>query len=228
MREIVLDTETTGLSYEDGHRVIELGCVELEGHVATGRVLQIYFNPETKNVSKEAEQIHGLNNAFLKKQDIFSNRANEFLDFIKNDTLVIHNSKFDLGFLNNELRRCKKNLLENPSIDTIELAKKKLKTGPFNLDALCKKFNIDSSKRTYHGALLDASLLAEVYIELLGGRQADLSFFEENKPENKKNTSNTKKRKDKLPLPKLSLKEIELHKNFIKNIKNPLWSKYTY
>ena len=97
MREIVLDTETTGLNYEDGHRVIEWGCVELDGHVATGKVLHIYFNPETKSVSKEAEQIHGLNNAFLKKQDIFSNRVNEFLDFIKNDTLVIHNSKFDLG-----------------------------------------------------------------------------------------------------------------------------------
>ena len=178
-REIVVDTETTGLSFKDGDRVIEIGCVELIDNIASGRNLQIYLNPETKSVSEDAIKVHNLDNNFLKQQPKFRDKAEEFLNFIKNDTLVIHNAQFDVGFINNELEICDRPKIKNEIVDTLFLARKKFGSGAASLDALCKKFNIAKEKREVHGALLDSMLLSEVYIELLGGRQRGFNFTQE-------------------------------------------------
>ena len=181
IREIVLDTETTGLNPQNGDRIIEIGCVELINHIPSGNNIQLYFNPETKDVSEEAEKIHGIKNNFLKKQKFFRDKVDEIIKFISNDTLIIHNANFDVGFINQELKLCNKEKLKNSIVDTVKLARKKLGGGAVNLDALCRRFNIDISGRKLHGALLDSHLLAEVYIELLGGRQTGLEFVDNKK-----------------------------------------------
>lgn len=171
MREIALDTETTGLNPKAGHRVVEIGCVEMVNHVATGEVFHVYINPE-RDMPEEAFAVHGLSEEFLKDHPVFTNVARDFLDFIGDDPLVIHNASFDMGFLNAEL-----DLAGHPAlpmeraIDTVKMARKKFPGAQANLDALCKRFGVDNSNRELHGALLDARLLAEVYLELLGGRQ---------------------------------------------------------
>jgi DNA polymerase-3 subunit epsilon len=176
MREIVLDTETTGLDPKSGDRLIEIGCVELLNRIPTGREYHCYINPE-RDVPAEAEAVHGLSTAFLKDKPLFTHVAPEFLEFIGDDGLVIHNAVFDIGFLNAELQR-----LSRPEITmdrvtcTLQLAKRRHPAGPNNLDALCKRYGIDNSKRIKHGALMDSLLLAEVYIELLGVRQAALGL----------------------------------------------------
>ena len=223
MREIVLDTETTGLSVENGDRVIEIGCIELLNHMPTGNTLQIYFNPETKKVSDEAIKIHKLDNDFLKKQPFFRDRVEDIMKFLSNDTLIMHNAQFDTKMINNELNICSRPPMENHIIDTLSLARKKFGSGAASLDALCKKFDITKGKREVHGALLDSFLLAEVYVELLGGRQQGFEFSNA-----KKNTSNTKALKDKTNLIIPTKEEIETHKNFIKSIKNSLWAKHEY
>ena len=176
MREIILDTETTGLSVENGDRVIEIGCIELLNHMPTGNTLQIYFNPETKKVSDEAIKIHKLDNDFLKKQPFFRDRVEDIMRFLSNDTLIMHNAQFDTKMINNELNICSRPPMENHIIDTLSLARKKFGSGAASLDALCKKFDITKGKREVHGALLDSFLLAEVYVELLGGRQQGFEF----------------------------------------------------
>lgn len=174
MREIVLDTETTGLDPEDGHRIVEIGAVELVNHLATGRVLHLYLNPE-RDMPDDAFAIHGLSTEFLADKPVFSAVVDEFLDFIADARLVIHNARFDIKFLDFELRRCGRPALGmERALDTLALCRERLPGAASSLDALCRRFGIDNSSRTKHGALLDSELLAEVYLELVGGRQPDL------------------------------------------------------
>lgn len=175
MREIVVDTETTGLTPGTGHRIVEVGCLELVNHVPTGSVFHQYLNPE-RDVPEEVVRIHGLTDEFLAGKPLFGSIADAFLEFVGDSRLIIHNAEFDLGFLNAELTRAGRDTLRNDVIDTIVLARKKYPGAPANLDALCRRFSIDNSERVRHGALLDAELLAEVYLELVGGRQPGLTF----------------------------------------------------
>ena len=174
MREIVLDTETTGLDPQGGDRIVEIGCVELVNHVASGRTYQCYINPE-RDMPEGAFRVHGLSTKFLADKPLFKDIADDFLSFLSEDRLVIHNAAFDLGFLNAEFDRLDMTALPPArAIDTVALARRKYPGAPANLDALCRRFEIDNSERTKHGALLDAELLAEVYLELIGGRQPGL------------------------------------------------------
>jgi DNA polymerase III subunit epsilon len=174
MREIVLDTETTGLSPSEGHRIVEIGAVELINHIPSGEVFHTYINPE-RQMPKEAEAVHGLSDAKLKGEPIFKSIAEKFLAFIGDAPLVIHNADFDMEFLNAELSYLKlPHLPPERAIDTVKMSRKKFPMASASLDALCKRFGIDTSKRVKHGALVDAELLADVYLELIGGRQTAL------------------------------------------------------
>ena len=226
MREIVLDTETTGLNYKFGDRIIEVGCVELINHISTGKTLQFYCSVN-KKIDAGAIKIHGLTNEFLSSHPTFESQVEKFLNFIKNDTLIIHNAEFDLGFINNELKIINKPHLLNKVIDTLSLARKTLNTRIANLDYLCKRFSIDLSHRSFHGALLDSQLLAEVYLELNGGKQISMNL----NPNMQKKENNIKKiEKDKLFFLKVLLTKEEAiqHKTMLKQIKNPLWDKINY
>ena len=177
LREIVLDTETTGLDAARGDRLVELGCVEIVNRVPTGVEFHRFLNPETRDVHPDAERIHGLKTAFLKDKPLFKAVAQEFLDFIGDAPLVIHNANFDIGFINMELDRLKLQAIEmSRVVDTLPMARRKHPAGPNSLDALCKRYGIDNSKRTKHGAIVDSLLLAQVYVELLGERQATLGL----------------------------------------------------
>ncbi len=177
IHEIVLDTETTGLDPEDGHRIVEIGCVELMNHLPTGRHLQIYINPE-RDVPPEAVAVHGLTDAFLADKPVFAQVYDRFLEFIGHGKLVIHNAEFDMRFVNHELKKVGHPALPwTRVIDTVTIARRKFPGSPANLDALCRRFGIDNTARTFHGALLDAQLLSEVYLELLGGRQHGLGLI---------------------------------------------------
>jgi DNA polymerase-3 subunit epsilon len=176
MREIVLDTETTGLDPAQGHRLVELGCVELLNRIPTGASFHCYINPE-RDMPAEAFAIHGLSAEFLSDKPRFIEVVDDFLAFIGDAPLVIHNASFDHGFLCAELKRIERALIARERlVDTLMLARRKVSAGPYNLDALCKHYGIDNSRRTKHGALLDAEILAEVYLELVGGRQATLGL----------------------------------------------------
>ena len=176
MREIVLDTETTGLDPVHGDRLVEIGCVEVFNHIATGETYHQYVNPR-RDMPAGAFAVHGLSEEFLSGHPVFAEVADAFLDFIGDDPLVIHNASFDMGFINAELRRLKRRELPmSQSVDTVRMARRRFPGAPASLDALCRRFDIDNSSRTYHGALLDAELLAEVYLELRGGRQPGLSL----------------------------------------------------
>ena len=176
MREIVLDTETTGLDPLQGHRLVEIGAVELFNHIPTGNTYHTFINPQ-RDVPREAEAVHGLSVEFLKDKPVFAQIAGEFLEFIGETVLIIHNASFDVGFLNSELEFIKRPpILHERIIDTLTLAKKRHPMGPNSLDALCKRYGIDIAKRTKHGALLDSELLASVYLELIGGRQIALTL----------------------------------------------------
>lgn len=181
MREIILDTETTGLSPQDGHRLVEIGAVELINHLPTGKTFQIYLNPE-RDMPSEAEAVHGLSSAFLKDKPLFKQKVGEFLSFIEQSVLVIHNASFDMGFINAELTSAGQQPIGNERVlDTLQMARRKHPMGPNSLDALCRRYGIDNTKRTKHGALMDAELLAEVYLELIGGRQTAMSLNAETK-----------------------------------------------
>ena len=176
MREIILDTETTGLDPRNGDRIIEIACIELMNHLPTGRHWQTYLNPECE-VSVAALDVHGITDSFLKDKPVFAEVVTDFLEFIGDAPLVAHNAEFDIGFLNAELERLGfPRLAVTRSFCTVQLARRKFPGAPASLDALCKRFSIDNSARTKHGALLDAELLAEVYLELVGGRQAGLEL----------------------------------------------------
>lgn len=174
MREIVMDTETTGLDPETGDRIVEIGAVELLNHLPTGRVLQLYINPE-RDMPAEAERVHGLSAAFLRDKPKFAEVAREFIEFIEGATLVIHNAAFDIGFLNAEFARIGAPAITmDRVVDTLQMARRRFPGSPASLDALCKRLGVDNSAREKHGALLDSEILAEVYLELMGGRQPDL------------------------------------------------------
>jgi DNA polymerase-3 subunit epsilon len=177
MREIVLDTETTGFKANEGDRLVEIGCIELVNHIPTGRHYHVYINPE-RAMPEDAFKVHGLSDDFLRDKPVFAAVAEQFCAFIGEDPLVIHNAQFDLGFLNAELARLSgfPHIAMERAIDTVRLARQKFPGAQVSLDALCKRFNIDNSARVKHGALLDAELLAEVYLELIGGRQQGLGF----------------------------------------------------
>jgi DNA polymerase-3 subunit epsilon len=177
MREIVFDTETTGFGAED-HRIIEIGCVELVNRVPTGRTFQKYLNPE-RPIDFGSQKVHGISDEMVKDAPKFRDIVEEFLAFIGDAQLVAHNADFDMGFLNAELARCNYGKLENPVVDTLLLARQKLPGQRHGLDSLCKFYNVDNSARTYHGALLDSQLLADVYVELMGGLQATLELTAE-------------------------------------------------
>jgi DNA polymerase III subunit epsilon len=178
MREIVLDTETTGLSPEQGHRVVELGCVELLNRIPTGATFHAYLNPD-RDMPAEAFAVHGLSAEFLRDKPRFGDVADDFLAFLGDAPLVAHNAGFDYGFICHELKRAARpELSRDRVVDTLMLARRRHSAGPYSLDALCARYGIDSSRRTKHGALLDAEILAEVYLELVGGRQAQLGLAE--------------------------------------------------
>ena len=178
MREIVLDTETTGLSPDQGHRVVELGCVELLNRIPTGATFHVYLNPD-RDMPAEAFAVHGLSAEFLKDKPRFADVADDFLAFIGDAPLVAHNAGFDYGFICHELKRAARaELSRDRIVDTLMLARRRHSAGPYSLDALCGRYGIDNSRRTKHGALLDAEILAEVYLELIGGRQATLGLAE--------------------------------------------------
>lgn len=182
MREIILDTETTGLNPASGDRLVEIGAVELIHRMPTGKVFHVYLNPE-RDMPKEAEAVHGLSASFLADKPHFAAKAEEFLGFIGDSKLVIHNASFDMSFINAELGYCGKLAIPaDQVIDTLAMARRSHPAGPNSLDALCRRFGIDNSKRTKHGALLDAELLAEVYLEMMGGRQTNLGLAEVKKP----------------------------------------------
>ena len=225
MREIVLDTETTGLNFKSGDRIIEVGCVELINYISTGKTLQFYCSVE-KQIDSGAIKVHGLTNKFLSSQPPFNKSVEKFLDFIKNDALVIHNAEFDVNFINNELRIIGKPNLKNKIIDTIPLARKKLNSRIANLDYLCRRFSINLNERDFHGALLDSQLLAEVYLELRGGKQISMNL----NTKNKKETLDKYKNKPSFVFSKITLSNDEIlqHKQLVKQIKNSLWEKIDY
>ena len=180
MYEVFLDTETTGLSYKEGHKIVEVACIETKDLISTGKVFHKLINPKRK-VSQEAINVHGFTEDFLKDKQTFNEIADEFLEFIKGKKIIIHNAPFDIGFLNNELKYLKKNLIDNNSvIDSLEVARNKFPGTSNSLDALCKKFSIDLSKRTKHNALLDCELLREVYINLLDAKEPKFNLLTNN------------------------------------------------
>ena len=178
MKEIVLDTETTGISVKDGHRIVEIGCIELEDLIPTKNKFHCYLNPERK-VSEKAFEVHGYSDEFLSKKRKFNEIADEFLEFIKDKRIIIHNAEFDLAHLNNELVLFGKSKIKNEVIDTLLLARNKYPGSQVSLDALCKRFRIDNSKRTQHTALIDCDLLAKVYINLIDQKEPSLDFSNE-------------------------------------------------
>ena len=186
MKEVVLDTETTGLSVKDGHRIVEIGCVELDNLIPTNNKFHYYLNPERK-VSEKALEVHGYTDDFLAKQKKFNEIGEQFLNFIKDKRLIIHNAEFDLGHLNNELSILGKRKINNEVLDTLILARDKFPGSPVSLDALCKRYRIDNSKRTQHTALIDCDLLAKVYINLIDQKEPTLNFQNEETMLNKKN-----------------------------------------
>ena len=226
MRKIVLDTETTGLNPLDGHRIIEIGCVELEDNLPTGKEWHTYLNPE-RAVPEAAQAVHGLDEKFLSDKPFFKEVYSDFISFLGEAELVIHNAKFDIGFLNNEIIMLKKPLIEmTKTIDTVHLARKLIPGAAASLDALCKRFNIDISKREKHGALLDAQLLAEVYLELTGGRQASLVLEgPEEKSYKKQLHDNIKDLKPNTLKATLTEEELNKHNKLIKKMKSSVWLK---
>eukprot|EP01037_Dinobryon_pediforme_P010063 gene10063-10133_t len=214
MREIVLDTETTGLDPAQGHRIVEIGCVELFNSIPTGQTYHVYLNPE-RDMPEEAQRIHGLSLAFLKDKQTFAQIVDEFLSFIGNDQLVIHNAEFDIKFLNAELKKQNRPVLTfDRVLDTLALARRRNPGGSNSLDALCNRYNIDNSRRTKHGALLDSEILAEVYAELLGGRQSNLGLSDVKMPKTGVQIKTARARPAPLPS-RLSVDELAAHEAFI-------------
>jgi DNA polymerase III subunit epsilon len=230
MREIIFDTETTGLDKNDD-RIIEIGAVELANRFLTGRRFHVYINPDGKKVHPDAERVHGISNAQLMDKPLFSAIVQDFLDFIDGAKLVAHNASFDTDFVNAEFNRLGLPPVD-PSIvvDTLQLARRKHPMGPNSLDALCKRYDIDNTHRTLHGALLDAELLAEVYLELTGGRQATLGFgVDQESKDQRRNSADQARRMLVRPraLPeRLSQTEIEAHADMVVGLgKDALWLK---
>ena len=223
MIEIVLDTETTGLNVKDGHRIIEIGCIELEDQIPTSKKFHCYLNPERK-VSEKALEVHGYTDNFLSDKKKFNEIADDFLKFIEEKKLIIHNAEFDLSHINNELNLIgKKPILKENVIDTLELARNKYPGSSISLDALCKRFRIDNSRRTKHTALIDCELLTKVYINLIDQKEPRLNFNNKENIINNGNFNQEIEHSNKIILP--SEEEIQLHKKFIKeNLKKNYFS----
>ena len=216
MKEIVLDTETTGILVKEGHRIVEIGCIELENLIPTKNKFHYYLNPERK-VSEKAFEVHGYTDQFLSKQKKFNEIVEEFLEFIKNKRLIIHNAEFDLAHLNNELSLLGEKNLKNEIIDTLTLARNKYPGSPGSLDALCKRYKIDNSRRTKHTALIDCDLLAKVYVNLIDQKEPTLNLQNSDQELSKKINSNFDYFKK---VVKPSDEEISNHKNYLnKNLK---------
>ena len=188
MKEIVLDTETTGISIKEGHRIVEIGCIELENLIPTNNKFHCYLNPERK-VSEKAFEVHGYTDEFLATQKKFNDIGDQFLEFIKDKRLIIHNAEFDLGHLNNELAILGKKKIDNEIVDTLILARDKFPGSPVSLDALCKRYRVDNSRRTQHTALIDCDLLAKVYINLIDQKEPTLNFQNQDQEIKEKNNS---------------------------------------
>ena len=233
IREIVLDTETTGLSPEQGHRIIEIGALELINHMPTGKQLHLYINPE-REIDADAERVHGISSAFLQDKPVFADIADAFLDFIKDDVMVIHNASFDMGFINAELQKIGHAALpDERALDTLLMARRKFPGAQASLDALCRRFEIDNSHRDLHGALVDADLLAEVYIELIGGRQPDLGLASASAIGASHSPQSQQDAQDGFEIVagpiraarphEASAEELVRHEAFIEGIKDPIW-----
>ena len=214
MKEIVLDTETTGLSVKDGHRIVEIGCIELDDLVPTQKKFHCYLNPERK-VSEKALEVHGYTDEFLLNKKKFREEADEFLNFIKDKKLIIHNAEFDLSHLNNELKILGKETLKNEVVDTLILAREKFPGSSISLDALCKRYRIDNSKRTQHTALIDCDLLSKVYINLLDQKEPSLNFQNEDNQKIIIDSKNTNQYYKKIIKP--TEEELKLHKEYLKS-----------
>jgi DNA polymerase III subunit epsilon len=228
MREIVFDTETTGLSPAGGDRMVEIGCVEIYNRVETGRHFHAYFNPE-RDMPFEAEMVHGLSTVFLSDKPLFPEKAEELLDFIEDAPLVAHNASFDFGFLNHELQRCgRSSVCMSRMVDTLTLARSKHPGAKHSLDALCMRFGIDRSHRVKHGALLDAQLLAQVYVELTGGRQIGLGLVADaGTVALQQGTGPVTTREPRPARPHAAgVEELERHRVFIARLVNPLWERF--
>jgi DNA polymerase III subunit epsilon len=238
MREIALDTETTGISPRDGHRIIEIGALELMHHLPTGRKLHLYINPE-REIDDGAVAVHGITSDFLADKPVFADIVDEFLGFIGDDPMVIHNASFDMGFINAELKRLDRSVLPMAqSIDTLMMARRKFPGAQANLDALCRRFEINNSHRDLHGALVDADLLAAVYVELLGGRQPGLSLELDSQiqavdqgvpnsidPDPSFYLDAKRVRAIRVHAP--TTEESKAHAKFLKELKNPIWQNDT-
>ncbi|MAC62124.1 MAG: DNA polymerase III subunit epsilon [SAR116 cluster bacterium] len=230
MREIILDTETTGLSVKEGHRIVEIAACEMRDYILTGKTFHVYVNPE-REIDINASNIHGLKTEDLQEKPKFAQICSDLINFIEDSRLVIHNAEFDISFLNNEFEICGSNYrIENNYLDTIKLARKKLPGSLVNLDALCRRYNISLAKREYHGALVDTHLLADVYIELIGGKQTTLELSTKNKINHNNSLENLINKSNKEHINERQFspnkKELEKHIDFIKDIKNPIWDKY--
>jgi len=223
MREIVLDTETTGLDPATGDRIVEIGCVELVNHLTSGETFQCYINPE-REMPEGAFRVHGLSAQFLADKPVFGDIADSFLEFLSDDKLIIHNASFDLGFLNAEFERIGRRILPPArAIDTLALVRRKYPGAPANLDALCRRFEIDNSERNLHGALLDAQLLAEVYLELIGGRQPNLVLPVSQICDSDKGVDAGAKKTREPRRHAPSREELAAHDAFIATLNDPIW-----
>ena len=215
MKEIVLDTETTGLSVQEGHKIVEIGCIELNDLVPTTNIFHCYLNPQRK-VSKDALEVHGYTDEFLSNKKKFYEIVNEFLEFIKDKKLIIHNADFDLAHLNNELQLIGKKKIEKVNvIDTLDIARDKFPGSSISLDALCKRYRIDNSKREKHNALVDCELLTKVYINLIDQKEPTLNFQKKTEENLIKDKNILKNYSKKIVEP--NIEELELHKKYLKN-----------
>ena len=212
MKEVVLDTETTGISVKEGHRIVEIGCIELDNLIPTKNKFHCYLNPERK-VSEKALEVHGYTDEFLSRQKKFDEIVEEFLSFIKDKRIIIHNAEFDLGHLNNELSIFGKKKIDNEIVDTLILARDKFPGSPVSLDALCKRYKIDNSKRTQHTALIDCDLLAKVYINLIDQKEPSLNFVSEEEKQTEINSKVNYFKKIITP----GENELKKHKEYLKN-----------
>jgi DNA polymerase III subunit epsilon len=223
LREIVLDTETTGLDPASGHRIVEVACLELINHIPSGRHFQRYLNPD-RDMPDDAYAVHGLSAAFLADKPRFGDIVGELLEFIDGAPLVIHNAEFDMRFLNAELARLEQTqLASHQAVDTLQIARRKFPGSPASLDALCKRFNIDNSARELHGALLDAELLAEVYLELIGGRQAGFDLVQAEARAAAAAVVQSQARPARI-IDAPSVEELAAHEALLTRLKEPLWN----
>jgi DNA polymerase-3 subunit epsilon len=227
VREIVFDTETTGLNPAEGDRIVEIGCVEMFNRVETGRHFHAYFNPQ-RPMPFGAQAVHGLSDVFLSDKPLFSDRVQDLLDFIDDSPMVAHNAGFDFSFLNWELNLCgKPNVCTSRMVDTLAIARTRHPGAKHSLDALCMRFGIDRSQRIKHGALLDAQLLAQVYIELTGGRQIGLGLVAETEVTEAAGSGTVSIREPRVPRPHFAaVEELERHRAFMSKVADPLWARF--